>query len=104
MSEVNVQISVNNVPQFDRHQNDLHRGPMVSQEQNAQIAREEQERRIQMPVQADQAEGKRIDAEENKREGREKKKRRQKLPGDGGVKPVPNLNGPESGQIVDFEA
>lgn len=73
MSGVNVQISMTNLTQVDRHQNDLHRMPGVHQEQNAQIAHEAAQKRIQMPVEADAVEKKRIDAKQEQQQGFKRK-------------------------------
>ncbi|MBN1578435.1 MAG: hypothetical protein JW913_17875 [Chitinispirillaceae bacterium] len=78
MSEINVQLSVTQLAQIDRHQNDAHRTPAVHQEQNAQRAHEEATRRLAMPVEPDTVEKKRIDPEDkrNDRNERRKKQRR----------------------------
>ena len=79
MSGVNVHVSVSNLVQVDRHQSDNHRNPVVYQEQNAGITRDENTRRVKMPVEPDKAEGKKIDPENKKQEsGRKSKKKREK--------------------------
>jgi hypothetical protein len=107
MNEINVNLSINNVPQFDRSQNDIHREPMVNQTQNAQIAQESAEQRVRMPVQLEQLAGKRIDSNAQKKEikDKEKKKRRNKLPGAARPQmPTDIIIGPDSGRIVDVDA
>lgn len=80
MNEVNFQASVNNMVQMDRFQNDASRAPVVNQAQNAGIEQTEAEQRIQMPVQPEQADGKKVDPRQRKPETREKKKRRKPSP------------------------
>jgi hypothetical protein len=82
MNEVNFQASVNNTVQMDRHQQDTARTPVVNQSQNAVIEQEEAEKRIQMPVQPDQVEGKKVDPRERKTDAHAKKKRQKKNGGD----------------------
>lgn len=76
MSGVNVQISMTNLTQVDRHQNDLHRMPGVFQEQNAQTAHEAAQKRVQMPIEADAVEKKKIDAKNQKQQGFKRKAKR----------------------------
>jgi hypothetical protein len=78
MDGVNLQASVNNVTQMDRFQQDASRTPVVNQEQNAVIEREEAERRIRMPVQPDHVEGKKVDPQQRKNESNARKKKQKK--------------------------
>jgi hypothetical protein len=79
MNGLNFQASVSNLTQMDRHQQDVHRTPVVNQEQNAEIARGEAAQRTARPVQPDRAEEKKIDpkqrgpGEENRKKKRNKK-------------------------------
>jgi hypothetical protein len=70
-------ISVSQLPQIDRLQNDSHRFPVVHQEQNAQTADSELTRRMAMPVEPDAIEKKQIDPERKKdeRNGRGRKRK-----------------------------
>lgn len=102
MSGADVQISVANLTQMDRHQSDTHRSPIVHQVQNAQISREAAAQRVAMPVEADAAEEKNIDpekrsffTEDQKKQKKEKKKQNCRR------KPVRSTN---SGYIVDIDA
>jgi hypothetical protein len=97
MNAVNFQASVNNLTQMDRHQQDLSRTPLVNQEQNAEIARGDAEKRIRMPVQADTVEGKKINPEENKRNFERKKRRKKNDPDSKGASG-------SSGYILDVQA
>ena len=101
MSEVNVRISVSNLVQMDRLQHETHRGPMVHQEQNAENARQEAARRLQAPVQPDQAEGKNIDPNARREEeARKRKKRRQEA----GEEKATSKIVDDRGRVVDYSA
>ncbi|MBN1309122.1 MAG: hypothetical protein JXA18_14455 [Chitinispirillaceae bacterium] len=78
MSEINMQLSITQLTQMDRHQNDAHRTPTVHQEQNAQLAQEEATRRLAMPVEPDTVEQKRIDPEGKRNERKEQRKKRRR--------------------------
>jgi len=101
MSSVNVNVSVTNLPQFERHQNDIHKNPIVNQDQNAKIAQNELDRKMKMPVEAEHTEGKLIDPNQKREEKKKNKKKR--IPSD---KRVDNkeLNRGDGGYIVDIEA
>jgi hypothetical protein len=102
MSEVNVRISVSNLVQMDRLQTDAHRGPMVNQEQNAELARHEAARRLLAPVQPDNVNGKIIDPNAKREEdARKKKKNRQEE--EGREKPAGSI-ADNRGRVVDYEA
>jgi len=101
MNAVNMQASVNNVTQMDKHQHDQARTPVVHQDQNAVIAREEAEKRLRMPMEADHAEGKKVDSRQEKKDQRGSKKR-QKNNSQDGTKGQPRS--PSSGYIVDIQA
>jgi hypothetical protein len=58
MSGVNVNVSVSNLPQIDRHQNDVHKNPVVNQDQNAKIANNEMTLKLTRPGEAESAQGK----------------------------------------------
>ena len=76
MSEINVHVSVSNAGQVDRFQSDTHRNPVVYQEKNAEMHRNEAEQKIRMPVEPESAEGKVVDPNDKRREQREKQKKR----------------------------
>ena len=76
MNGVNLQASINSVPQMDRFQQDVNRLPSVNQEQNAAISREQQAQRAVRPEAPEETENKIVDPRENKRNLAEKKKRR----------------------------
>ena len=75
MSEINMQLSVTQLTQMDRHQNDAHRTPTIHQEQNAQLAHEEATRRLAMPVEPDTVEKKRIDPEGKQKDRNKRRKK-----------------------------
>jgi len=77
MSGMNVQISVTNLTQLDRHQSDSHRTPVTHQDQNAAMAQEVAHRRVAMPVEPDAADNKNIDPEDGKKDmGRQRRSRK----------------------------
>ena len=76
MSEINMQISVTHLTQMDRHQNDTHRGPMVNQAQNAQMAEDESIQRMNMPVEPDTVEKKNIDPDRKRHDRQDRRKKR----------------------------
>ena len=76
MGEVSVNISMNNLTQIDRHQNDAHRNPVVHQEQNAQLARDDAAKRITMPIEPDALEKKDVDPNDRKKENSARKRKR----------------------------
>jgi len=78
MSSVNVNLSVTNLPNIDRHQNDIHKNPIINQEQNAKIAHNELSRKLSMPVEAESTEGKKVDSSQRKDDLLKKKKSRKK--------------------------
>jgi hypothetical protein len=78
MNGVDLQASVSNLSQMDRHQQDSHRSPIVNQQQNAETAREEAAKRVNMPVQPDVIEGKIIDPENRRRNLQERRKKKKK--------------------------
>ncbi len=103
MSSVNVNISVNNLPQFDRHQNDIHKNPIVNQDQNAKIANNEIAQRLNMPVEVEQGKGQLIDPNQKRLEEERKKKQKKERRGDQD-KRKHNSSGGNGGLIVDVEA
>ncbi len=78
MSGLDLQASMNNLIQMDRHQHDSHRIPVVYQDTNAAIARAAALRRLAMPVQPDALEQKDPDARQTKREYLYRKRRRKR--------------------------
>jgi hypothetical protein len=100
MDGMNLQASFQNLTQTDRLQGDIHRTPVVNQVQNAEIARQEQVRRSEMPNQADQAEGRITDPKDRKRTFlQSKRKKKSKDKNDPG-----RSRSPDSGLFIDCEA
>ncbi|MDD5675488.1 MAG: hypothetical protein PHC61_15065 [Chitinivibrionales bacterium] len=105
MDGVNLQASINNIPQMDRFQQDVNRTPLVNQEQNAALSREQQARRALRPDEPESADGKTIDPRDGKKNLADKKKKRLKQllnekNGDDSHAGRPN----NSGFIIDFKA
>jgi hypothetical protein len=95
MNGLNLQASVSNLTQMDRHQQELHRAPMVNQEQNALIAQNEAAQRTAKPVQPDKVEDKKVDRKrDNDNENRKKKRNKKNDP--------PGGKSPESGFLLDI--
>jgi hypothetical protein len=101
MNAVNMQASVNNVTQMDKHQQDQSRSPVIHQDQNAVIAREDAEKRIRMPVEPDHVDGKKIDPRQEKKDRKDRRKNQNKNNPDA-AKNSPRSS--SSGYIVDIEA
>lgn len=78
MSGVNINISLSGLPHFDHHQDKIHQGPVINQQQNAQIVNSEILQRISKPVEVDHPEGKIIDTGKNIAKSKDKKKRKSK--------------------------
>jgi hypothetical protein len=76
MNGVNLQAALNNIPQMDRFQQDLNRTPLVNQEQNANISREQQAQRAMRPEEPEQTENKNVDPNDKKKQLNDKKKKR----------------------------
>lgn len=100
MSGVNVNVSVNNLPQIDRHQNDIHKNPVVYQEQNAKIASDENQKKLSMPVETEATQGKIIETNQKKEDSRKKNKKRNKDTNNN----IPQENSNDEGFIVDIKA
>jgi hypothetical protein len=77
MNSVNVNISVSNLPTVTQHQSDVHRVPMVHQEQNADLERDRFDRQMRAPKEAEGAEGKIVDPKERREEKRRSRKKRE---------------------------
>ncbi|MCX7725633.1 MAG: hypothetical protein N2053_02160 [Chitinispirillaceae bacterium] len=77
MSEVNINLSVSNIPNVDRLHNETHRTPIVHVEQNAQKSTEEFSKIVEMPVEIERMEKKNVNPEDRKIEENEKRKKRQ---------------------------
>jgi hypothetical protein len=101
MNAVNLQASVNNVTQMDKFQQDQSRTPLVNQDQNALIAREEAEKRIRMPMETEHAEGKKVDRRQEKKDRGGNQKRQRKNRQNGPKSPPLSTS---SGYIVDIQA
>jgi hypothetical protein len=80
-NSVNVNVSVTNLTQMDRHQADSHRAPVIHQEQNAQMTQNAAGMRLAMPVEPDALEKKNVDPDDKKRQ--EHKRQKGKRPPDG---------------------
>jgi len=80
MSEFDLNVSINNLSQLDRHQDDIHKTPIAHQEQNARKTEEELQQRMTMPVAPDEVEDKNVNPDDHRTaaENRKRKKRRQK--------------------------
>jgi hypothetical protein len=103
MSGIDVHISVNNIPQMDRHQSDTHRAPIIQQVQNAEIARSQLDQRMRIPNQPDRPEGKIADPGERRRDAwrsRRKKRIGEKKEESGEKRP----RGGDRGSIIEIEA
>jgi hypothetical protein len=101
MNAIDLQASVNNVTQMDKHQQDQSRTPIVHQDQNAVIAREDAEKLIRMPMEPEHAEGKKVDGRQEKKD-RHNGRNRQKKSSNGAAKSQPRSS--SSGYIVDIQA
>ncbi|MBN1759578.1 MAG: hypothetical protein JW863_14725 [Chitinispirillaceae bacterium] len=102
MDSVNVNFSVNNLPQMERNQSEVHRTPIVNQEQNARLAADEADARLAMPVEADAIEKKNIDPDDKKeRQEQWKNKNRRRDGRKPDEEPPPAVTGPFS---VDVQA
>lgn len=101
MNGVNVNVSVSNLPQIDRHQNDVHKNPAVNQDQNAKIANSEISLKLARPGEAESTQGKNVDPNQKKDESSKKNKSKKKLIKDIAEK-EPKSN--DEGYIVDFQA
>jgi hypothetical protein len=105
MSNVNVQVSLTNLTQMDRHQSDTHRSPMVNQEQNAEHSLMLATRRLLAPVEPDKVEGKKIDPKARREEeARKRRKREQQSGGESDAQRAMKRVINSSGRGVDFEA
>lgn len=78
MSEFDLHVSMSNLSQLDRHQNETNKTPIVHQEQNAQRTEEEQQQRTTMPVAPDEIEKKNINTKD--RRSRREKERNRRFP------------------------
>jgi hypothetical protein len=76
MNTMDVNASMHNLPQMERHQEGINRVPVLNQTVNAEVARQEEEQRLERPNETPQAEGKNADSEANKRYHREPAKRK----------------------------
>lgn len=101
MNGVNVNVSVSNLPQIDRQQNDIHKNPSVNQDQNAKIANNEISQKLTKPSEAESTQGKNVDQnqkrDESSRNAKSKKNIIKKA-----VKKEPKSK--DEGYIVDFQA
>lgn len=98
MDGVNLQASVNNVTQMDRHQHDVSRTPLVNTAQNAEIARTAAEQRMIKPNETEDTTGKKVDTKHKDQERRKNQNRQQQTKSGNSSG---NLSG--NGHIVDVE-
>ena len=100
MNGVNFQASFHNLTQVDKIQQDEHHAPVAKQDQNAEAAKEEAAKRIDMPTEPDEPEGKVVDPEAKKENpGRRRKKKKKKKQ----AKRAPDRRR-DRGRFVDFSA
>lgn len=98
MDGVNLQASVNNTTQMDRFAQDASRTPLVHQDKAELIAQNNAEKRIHMPLEAEQADNKKVDSKYKEQNQKKQKQKQQK-------KSAPaQLKNRNSGLIVDIEA
>ncbi len=102
MSGVDVHISVNNIPQFDRHQSNAHRTPILHQQANGDIARSQLEQQAKIPTEPKGAEGKSVDPDNRKKDNRRSKKRKKEAPQEVRVSEEKRMA--DSGGLIDIEA
>jgi hypothetical protein len=76
MNTMNVNASLHNLLQMDRHQEESNRIPVIHQAANAEVERETAARRPEMANQPEQPDGKNVDSEGRKRYQREAPKRK----------------------------
>ncbi len=98
MNGLNFQASIHNLSQLNRHQQDSHNTPIVNQEQNAELAKDEAARRTKQPMQPDKLEGKIIKPEDKNKNNLAKKKRKRKK----GNKNISRKKTKNSGNFIDF--
>ncbi|MCL2689999.1 MAG: hypothetical protein FWE57_09180 [Chitinispirillia bacterium] len=80
MNSVNVNTSVVNLPTATYHQSEVHRTPMVHQQQNADIERDRFDRQMRAAQEAEESKGKIVDPKDRREEKkRNSKKREQEL-------------------------
>lgn len=102
MSSVNVQVSVVNIPQIDRHQNDIHKNPIVHQEQNAQKAHDEIDKKMTMPNETENSRGKIIDPNQKRDEFKKRNKKKKNEVREG--KKTDAISRGDEGYFVDIQA
>ena len=73
MSGINT-VSVSNLVNIDKHQDDLHRTPVISQIQNHELTNTENEQRIKRPAELERTDGKTVDPNDKKQENPRKKR------------------------------
>lgn len=100
MSGVNVHVSVNNLPQIDRHQNDMHKNPIVNQDQNSKIAQNELSKKLSIVVEAESTQGKTINKNLKKDDLLKKNKSNKKK----AAEKTKEKNNNDEGFIVDVNA
>jgi hypothetical protein len=100
MNTVNLQASINNLTQVDRVQQAEHRAPMANQVQNAAVAAEEAQQRVNTPVQPDQVEGKVIDPKDERREKRARQGKKERSRGNKPKHDPPS----KTGYFIDLNA
>ena len=80
MNSVNVNVSVSNLPVVTQHQSEVHRAPIVHQQQISEEERDRFERQNRAPTEARETQGRIVDPKDHKQEkrrGNKKSKGRQ---------------------------
>ena len=104
MSGIDIHISINNVPQFERFNSENNRAPLVHQFQNADMAKGELQQRILMPVEPEELEGKKVDPEDKKQDQNRNKKKKNDDEHKKNDDRKQNRSKSDSGIFIDLEA
>jgi len=111
MNSVNVNTSVVNLPTVAHHQSDIHRVPMVHQQQNAELERDRFDRQMKTAQEAEEAKGKIVDPKERREEKKQNRKKReqelaeeQKAKEEAVLSDTGGITMGESGKFVDLSA
>ena len=76
MNGINFQASLHNLTQVDRIQQNGHQTPVVDQQINAEKAKEEAAKRLNMPTQPDKTEEKTVDPAKSNKENAAKRRKK----------------------------
>ena len=99
MNEINIQASVHNLSQLDRHQQDVHRTPVENQAQNTETNRDELAHRAQAADEPEQTEGKNINPNNKGGNTPYQKRKRRKI-----KEKRKRRNPSNSGRFIDVDA